>query len=243
MSEVSPTQSVFEHVLARPATTAEGEHEAFVHLWWSSPQQGERLVQVYVDGQLYDVSQETSQREMWLTLDRSQQHQIELLAVAADDADGLWRSHADLLTGWSPTVHPVASLSVVRDERLPVDTDVTVMVNGEAMDRGPLWPTTAHRGGFGALFGVGGFGYDALTGPGLGEGQLGMGPLGSDGTAWRWQRSDLAAGDYSITVRACDDSGQSVVESEVELTVSTDRLAWGATSVSITEDFTLQWSA
>jgi hypothetical protein len=95
----------------------------------------------------------------------------------------------------------------------------------------PLWPRDEHRGGFGVLFGYGGFGHDDATGPGVGEGQLGCGPLGSDGTAWRWRARGLDAGGHTLEVRATrpDGSGLSktmVISKATELPPVAAALQW-----------------
>ena len=234
----SATQDPFELTLARPVTLPAGEHPALVHLWWRSAPAGERLVQVYVDDELYDVTADPAHRQMWLVLDRTAAHRIELLAVPMDQA---WQPQADALVAWQPKVRDVARLAVLRDETLTVDTQVRVSVDGKVVNEGPLWPSDAHRGGFGALFGEGGFGFDAATGPGCGVGELGYGPLGADGTAWRWQRHDLKPGSRSLAVKATDRTGQTIAPGAMQ-PVMIDHLAPPASQLQIESDFTLHWS-
>lgn len=205
------TQDIFELVLARPLVHADGDDAMQVHLWWRAPQQGSRLVQVYVNDALHDVTAWPAHREMWLLLDRTQAQRIELLAVDPALVNDVWRPQPALLKQWSPGIADVAALSLVRDEALPVGTQVTVSIDGSEVDRGPLWSSETTRSGFGALFGEGGFGTDAATGPGLGEGELGFGPLGSGGTAWRWRRDDLPAGAQAIELAVHELDGQSVL--------------------------------
>jgi hypothetical protein len=235
-----PTQSVFALVLARPVQRRDGMDPAMVHLWWSAPAQGARLVQVYVNRQLYDVALDAAQRTMWLVLDRRRSHAIELLAIDPHDAEGVWQPRPAWLQSWSPQVQPVASARLIRDETLPVDTQVRVEIDGTLIDRSPLWPAQVGRSGFGALFGEGGFGVDAATGPGLGQGALGHGPLGSDGTSWQWQRGDLSAAAHQVTFHAEDATGEPVAEA-LTTDITIDRLPEPAQDLNIDETFKLTW--
>lgn len=237
-----PIQSIFELVLARPVDRPDGEDPQLVHLWWSAPQQGDRLVQVYVDDQLHDVSLWPEQRAMWLMLDRRAAHRIELLGVSPDEACGVWQPRPELLEGWSPAVTDIATQTILRDQALPVHTQLRVSVDGALFDEAPAWPSDTSRGGFGAVFGEGGFGVDAATGPGLGLGELGYGPLGADGSAWRWRREDLAAGDHAIELTAVDHQGQTAATA-FQRTATIERLPSAATSLDFDPVFTLQWDA
>ncbi len=237
------TQDVFENVIARPVATRHGHHPCLVHLWWSAPDQGPRLVQVYVNDQLTDVTTDPTQRQLWLMIDRTRPQRIELLAVPALDPDAAWRPQPESLTHWDPPVTDHATLTVIRDERLPVDTRLQVHVDGQPTDRGPMWPASQHRGGFGALLGLGEFGRDAVTGPGLGLGQLGMGPLGSEGTAWRWRRDDLTPGSHDLTVTATDHRGRTVAQPLTAADTGIDALPPAAETFTIDTAFTLAWTA
>jgi len=237
------TQDVFEVVLARPVVVDGGEHPGLVHLWWSAPEQGDRLVQVYIDGELIDMSQDSSQREMWLMCDRSVPHRIELLAVPMTELNILRLLHLEQLRSWDPPVNSEISLALVRDEQLPVDTRVSIEEAKLLIDEGAMWPAEEHRGGFGALFGVGGFGLDAATGPGLGVGELGMGPLGTDGAAWRWRRNDLAVGIHELDVITTDEQGLAVAQELALSPAVVDALPTQASTFSMDADFTLRWSS
>ncbi|MCC7145156.1 MAG: hypothetical protein IT443_01785 [Phycisphaeraceae bacterium] len=234
------TQDVFELVLARPVREGAGEHMGMAHLWWRAPQQGNRLVQVYVDGRLYDVSSDPQERQMWLTCPRQEAHRIELLAVPADRADLWGREHPRELRGWSPAWVTEARLDLIRDERLPVDSRMVVRVDGRESDEGLLWAGDENRGGFGLLFGLGAFGHDAAGGLGLGLGELGMGPLGVDGQAWHWRRTDLAGGGHALEVVAQDAGGYAASRTLASEEVI-DTWLGGAQEVWMKEDFTLAW--
>jgi len=236
-----PTQSVFDLVLLRPVDRRDGPDPALAHLWWVAPEQGERLVQVYVNSVLYDVTLHAEQREMWLGLDRRKSLRIELLAVHPDEPRGVWTARPELLQSWSPPMESEAQLALSRDPSLPIDTQITLQVDGETLEQTPLWSAATPRGGFGALFGEGGFGLDGATGPGLGLGELGFGPLGSDGSAWRWRRGDIVDGPHALRVEATDRGGRPValpLEESIELT----SLPEPAKQIEVSDDFTLQWS-
>lgn len=230
------TQSGLELTLARPVTLPGGDHPALVHLWWRGAVDEGQLVQVYVDGELYDATEDSRHQQMWLLLDRSRAHRIELLAV---DASAVWLAQPEKLASWAPPVEDGVSLTLLRDERLAVDTRVSVELAG-MVDGAPLWPSESHRGGFGALFGEGGFGFDAVTGPGLGGGEFGHGPLGADGTAWRWHRDAPEPGEHALSVEARDESGQRSAQPMTHA-VTTDQLAPPPRALQIDQTFTLRW--
>lgn len=233
---LAATQDGFEVTLARPAVHGAGEEAALVHLWWRRSNDGQ-LVQVYVDDELADVTVEPGQREMWLLLDRSRAHRIELLAVHPEE---VWVARPELLRQWSPRVRDVAKVAVLRDEALAVDARVRVAVDGQVVDEAPMWPSDVHRSGFGGLFGEGGFGVDAATGPGLGAGELGMGALGADGSAWRWRGVGLAEGAHTVSVSAVNANGAAAaVVAEREVVIQP--LARPTAGVTVDEDFTLRW--
>lgn len=230
---MTSTQDVFELVLARPVWTEAGEHPHLVHVWWRAPQQGDRVVQLYVDGELVDVALDPSQREAWLSLDRSVGRWIALVAAAPEDA-------------WKPApldqaAITLALVALVRDETLAVDTRVDVREGQQVLDAGPMWSGDDHRSGFGALFGVGGFGFDAATGPGLGLGELGAGPLGSDGGAWRWRRNDLADGEHQLELHAVSSDGQALGPPTLLAPATIDRPPQPPANVRMQSDFTLTW--
>jgi hypothetical protein len=225
------TQDVFELVLARPVMTPTGQHPKLVHLWWRAPMQGDRLVQVYVNDALYDATLDASVKEMFLVLDRTRQNRIELLAIPADDPQAIWRPQPGLLKAWQPAVSSVASVGLVRDIDLLIDTQLVVEVDGAVAEHGPMWPATETR----AVPGD-----EDAAGLGLGVGELGAGPLGFDGTAWRWRRDDLDAGVHSVHLEAINHTGQAVAES-VELTVAVEHLPDPVMDLSITPGFQLAW--
>ncbi len=232
----SATQDVFELVLARPVITEAGEHPRLVHLWWRAPQQGDRVVWVFVDGELADVVWDSEQRELWLSIDRSLPRRIELVAADADDPPRRLVSSC-----WQPSVQSAALVSLVRDETLPVDTRVAVLDGEQVLDDEPMWADGEHRSGFGALFGQGAFGFDAATGPGLGLGELGVGPLGADNFAWRWRRDDLEDGEHALSLQALSRDGETL-DAPLELEPATvERLPQPPANLHMQSNFTLTW--
>ncbi|MCC7204884.1 MAG: hypothetical protein IT441_07370 [Phycisphaeraceae bacterium] len=241
MNESAVTQEVFELVLARPAVGVGGEIEGLVHLWWRAPEQGQRLVQVYVDERLVDVSVDVTQREMWLAVDRGRGHRIELVAVEAERTDLLWREHRWAQGSWEGGFAGGIGVALLRDERLPVDARVVVKVDGVERVNRAMWSSADDRGGHGVVFGLGDFGHDAVSGPGLGEGELGAGALGIDGVAWRWWDGDASAGEHEVEVWVEDGRGRRVSERVGPWTQEVDRMVEGARSVEVTGDV-LRWA-
>ena len=231
------TQSGFMCTLARPVLQAMGEHSTLVHLWWQRDVTETHVVQVYVDERLYDVVEDAFEGQTWIVLNRSQAHRIELIAVAERDA---WREQAHRLASWRPGVRDIAKVGMLRDERLEVDTVIHVSADGQSLDESLLWPSDAHRGGFGALFGEGGFGVDAVTGVGLGVGELGHGPLGADGFAWHWRHDRFASGMHALTLEPRDRTGR-LVSMPIERVVEVEHLASPARAMTLDQAFTLSW--
>lgn len=226
------TQDVFELVLARPVMTPAGEHPRLVHLWWRAPMQGDRLVQVYLNDALYDVTLDPVIREMFLIVDRTRQNRIELLAIPADDPQAAWRPQPQMLNAWQPAIYSNASVAIVRDVDLPVDTQIIVTVDSTAVVHGPMWPATETRSAPGD---------EDATGLGLGIGDLGAGPLGVDGTAWRWKHNP-AAGEHSVRIEALDHTGQAVSD-PLDLSVTIEHLPDPVIDFTITPGFQLAWSS
>lgn len=57
------TQQVFDLVLARPVDAPDLQHGRLIHLMWRAPEQGQRLVQFYLNRQLCGTSGSITQRE------------------------------------------------------------------------------------------------------------------------------------------------------------------------------------
>lgn len=237
-----PTQEDFALTLGRTVLTDTGEHDALVHVWWHSASAEDLLVQIYVNDELIDVSGHPAQREAWLIVDRTRTNRIELLAVSAAGGGAMADPRPDLLGGWAPKVIDRADVALLRDESLPIDTQVAISVDGQVVSRRPLWTGDVPRSGFGGLFGVGGFGRDAASALGLGRGELGFGPLGTDATAWRWSQSNLPPGDHDIEAIAQHPDGQPISPPLTQAPLTTDALPQPATALAIETDFTLTWT-
>lgn len=198
---IPPTTDVFELVTARAAHGRPWE----VLVAWRAPTQGDRLVQLYVDQRLAAVTTHPDDREATLLIDPSHRRTIEPLAVDADSA-GLEMPHA--LASWHRGERHAMTAEVMRDERFAPDAALRRSVDGEEPQTAPLWDHGVARSGFGGLFGLGGFGFDDAAGPGLGRGELGRGPLGSDGDALRIRHDALAAGEHTLTLEGIDAAGR-----------------------------------
>lgn len=237
------TQDIFEKVLARPVLADTGEPDAaLVHLWWSAPLQGDRIVHVFLDGQWADASEDPQQRELWLMCDRRQPHRIELLAGSVSEAgQALSREAASQLKSWNPPVQDFVEAQLLRDSHLPADTRVEVRVDGEVQQTVPLWGDGDSRGGMGAIFGNGAFGDDQLTGPGLGMGELGAGPLGVDGEAWTFRQWHLPAGSHTLELQGVDAQGHMLTPSRL-IPFEADSSPQPARSFEFTPDFKLIWT-
>lgn len=232
------TQQVFDLVLARPVDSPDLQHGRLIHLMWRAPEQGQRLVQFYLNGQLSGSSRSITQREAWLVVDHDQHIQVELIAVSPASAT---IDLASVLAGIEPATQPTASLTVLRDLSLPVDTTLGVAVDGGVAERVSLFSPADARGGFGAVFGEGGFGYDTSTGPGLGLGELGYGPLGSDGDALRWRDATLATGLRTIDLSLNDQAGSPAAQ-DLELDFAIDRLPAAPGGVALNDELQLTWT-
>lgn len=192
-------QTTFEHVRL---AAADPPFEQLAQLTWRLAEPAGRAVQVYVDGELYDAAADAEPSELWLHLDRSVDHRIALMAVEPAER---WVDHVQ-----APPPQP--SLVLGRDESLPIDSVGTVRIGGVVVYEERLWSAADHRGGFGALFGVGEFARDAPTGPGLGLGEFAVGPFGADGRAWRWRGAPLPPGPHTIDAQVHDAAGRTVAQ-------------------------------
>ncbi|MEM1108713.1 MAG: hypothetical protein AAGH99_08490 [Planctomycetota bacterium] len=236
------TQDGFSLTLGRSPIHESETHDGLVHLWWRSDFLDERLVQVYVNGELIEVTHNSDQREVWLILDRAVDNRVELLAVRRDRPELLWQPRPDLLKSWDPPINQMVRAKVLRDEALPIETKVAVAINGIEVEESPLWSGDTPRSGFGGLFGLGGFGRDDATGLGLGRGALGLGPLGADATPWCWNSSELDPGTHTVTLTARDARGVDMTPPQTLRPMDVDALPQGASSLTVDPDFTLTWS-
>ncbi|MEM6551158.1 MAG: hypothetical protein AAF750_03425 [Planctomycetota bacterium] len=191
------TQSLFRLVLARPAQTPTGDHPALVHLAWfaADPTLDKCLVGIFIDGQQY-ATLPANPNHTWLSLDRTQPHTIELLAVPLDQANQDLRNH---LNTWSPPYTLQPTLDLNRDPSAPLNATVSITNgSGQTLAASLIWPPDTPRGGFGSLFGVSPFGLDNAASPGLGRDPLGHGPLDLDAPPLRPNLPPLTAGSHPL---------------------------------------------
>ncbi len=192
---------------------------------------------MYIDETLYDVTHDATVRDMCLNLDRTRHHRIELLAVPIDDPEAIWWPQPGLLKGWQPKVNSTAKIELIRDEDLPVDTQLVISLDGKDVEHGPMWPPTEARAGSLSEQGVT---FDGAFGLGLGVGDLGAGPLGFDGTAWHWLRNDLDTGYHDVRITSVDQSGIPVsVPLDVSLLI--EQLPSPVTGLSILAPLGITW--
>lgn len=230
-------EPILELTLARTADTAHGPHPHLVHLWWRAPRQGDRLVRVFVDGELFATTLDPSQRELWLTLDRSVWHVIQLVTV---DVARLNEPALAPPAPWEPPPRSHVSVTLTRDERIDAEAWIEASINGVVTDRAPLWPADEPRGGLGGTFGLGAFGVASAAAPGLGCGSLGRGRLGSDASTLAWRRR-LPAGVSTVRLEARTPDGRPAAE-PVEFTAESPAPPSAASALRIDPDFTLRWN-
>jgi hypothetical protein len=228
------TQSIFSHVLLRACVPDEA---GLALLTWQVNEPGDRVVQVYVNEQLYDVVEQPNACALWMQLDRTQDVRVELLAV---DRDRAWVSEVDALSSWSPRLRSQVSLAFGRSNELPVDARAVLTVNGVAEPSVPLWGDADSRSGFGGLMGIGGFGYDDATSIGFGLGLFGRSPLGTDDPDLRLTRDDLAAGEHTLSAAVTDDAGNVLAQSAA-LAIDTSALPQPAARVTLDDSMTIHW--
>lgn len=238
MTTYNTTQQIFELALARMVATPDLQHGRLVHLSWRAPEQGGRLVQFYLNGELSGSCLSAGQREAWMVIDPDRHVEIELLAV---DPSVVGVDFAGELAGAGVGTQPTASIAVLRDLSLPAETSLSVVVDGREPERIGLFLPSDIRGGFGAVFGEGGFGYDASLGLGLGQGELGYGGLGSGGVALRWRDDTLSPGAHTVALSLEDDAGR-VSGQSTSVQVTVDRLPSAPLHVELDDDFHLTWS-
>ncbi len=235
------TGDCFESVVVRPVISMGVEHRRLVHLCWRTVESCDRLVQVYIDGLLSDVTNEPSQSSMWLSLDRSRAHVIELLSVPVTRRGDIHRSHRDKL--WRRGEQPddtCLSASLSRVNTFEPDTRIRVYLDGELRAESALWDVSVCRTGFGNLFGEGGFGFDGASGPGLGLGSLGGGSLHDISSFWTWRSPVSAPGEHLLTLQAISPSG---VLRSPPLTVGcvTAEIPRAAVDIELGDDGVLRW--
>jgi hypothetical protein len=221
-------QDIFDRVLLRPL---EPDAPGPALLSWQAASLGDRVVQVYVNGELYDVVDDSGETEWWLHLDRASDARIELWAVDPAEA---WIARP-------VETFDVAAAAIRRNPALPIDARIVARVDGRADGGRALWGPRDDRDGFGGHFGEGDFGHDSAALSGFGVGDWGIGSLGLDQPAWRWRRDDLPAGSHVLEFEAIDSSGRFVAGLAEPVPIVIRRLPRPADDPRVDADLTLHW--
>ncbi|MEM9251008.1 MAG: hypothetical protein AAGB29_01545 [Planctomycetota bacterium] len=240
MSQPAVIADGIEGMVVRPALDPAGHRTPLVHIGWRRADHAvDAAVQVYVDDELVAVVFDPQADETWLSLDPHGDQRIDLQAVKASPADEAWTSRPPSQDRPTDRI----DVQMVRETSLPIDTRVSLAVNGVPAASGPMWGPDDVRGGFGSLFGIGSFGADAAAAVGLGLGPLGTDALDIDETPlrFRWAPPDLPLGPTEITASFIDARGREVAtDSRIDLV--TDRLARSVDGLRLEND-TLVWNA
>lgn len=217
---------IFKRVITR-VTNMRG---LYLVQWWLKEKP--YVVQVYVDGQYYDMSIHEGDGEMWVFVDHARDVQFHLVGVEAHDR---YRDCAEDIEGFRTW----AKVGVIRDESLPVASEIQVRLNGETDAGHRLWRGVDGRAGFGGWFGESDFGIDGGSQPGWGRGDQGLGGFGMDGKAWEWRRDDLEAGEHELGLNV-NVQGVQVGTLESDLMVNIDSIPKGVQSIEFSGDV-LSW--
>jgi hypothetical protein len=164
-------------------TPDDRDHPTLAVALWSPAVSVYEAVQVYIDGELFDVATRPGTDRMLLRLDRGVDAVIEMIVVCAVEP---WTPRPAGLSSYDePPVRTIA-LAMSRDAgRLPPYAGVGIAIDGVPIGTEAIWPADAARPGFGVQFGHDDFGHGMAVGVGFGAGELGSGPFGSDGTLLR----------------------------------------------------------
>lgn len=206
--------SPFERILVRQVAATDPMHRALFHLWWSAPTQGERVVQVYANGQLDAVTFHPAQREVWLLYPPGRARALELIAVAPADAF-VSRGVDDAV---APGAYGCASIALGYDPAQTRGTMACVTVDSSEPMCAPLRPTRS-----------------------INSGEHRPGASGPEGHVWRWRSEPLPAGDHTLAVTQRDAIGRTHSPPITER-VFVDRLPAAPCRLAISNGHTLSWS-
>jgi hypothetical protein len=180
---------------AMPVIHEGGEDPTLVRVSWWPRLDLAWCVHAYVDGELAACSDPAAAHGLWLHLDRSRPRLIELLVTAAGSRGR--DPPTARLSKESRALRP--SVTLIPPLDAPPDTRLRVVIDAGESRIHPLWGDAA-SGGFGGVFAVGAFGDDQPAAPGLGRGELGLGPLGYDGQARRLTLEALSPGPHTVSL-------------------------------------------
>ena len=170
--------------------------------------------QLYVNGQLADVTDTAEQRTFCLPADTSPME----VAIAAVDRLNRETDMSDRLPpplrnpGWVYSSSVVQSVSHRIGDRLSCHKDHTTgQVDPQPLMVREIWPAWVPRWAWGEIaFGAGGFGYGGTGAPGLGKGAFGAGPFGMNADVLHIYAPLSEEGNHQIVLRTVAQDGRSV---------------------------------
>jgi hypothetical protein len=225
---------------AEPVVTAdEREHPTLALLTWSPALSMWWALQIYVNGELFDVVTRAGVDRCLLRLDRGEQHLIELHPV---DAREPWQERPAGVSGFDDPPTCGLRLDMPRDpEALDPTLRIGLRVEDELALIAPIWPANAARPGFGVRFGEEDFGYSFAVGPGFGATEAGEGPFGCGGTRLR-HVLDLPPGQTheieAVLIDRAGVAGPVIATARVELYA----VSPPAGPIDVAGGFTLTWT-
>ncbi len=228
-----------ESCAAEPIVTADDrEHPTLALLRWSPAVSLDWSLQIYLNGELYDIVSAWGSDRALLRIDRGQQAIIELVAVDALDP---WQERGTASGFVDPPICGVR-VELPRDAgALDPTLRLGLRVEGEMQSLTPIWPSHAARPGFGLRFGEEDFGHSFTVGPGFGATEAGAGPFGCGGTRFR-QRLDLAPGATSTVEAVLVDQAGTIGPVVSETEIETYAVTPAAGPVEPAGGFTLTWT-
>ncbi|AQT67113.1 hypothetical protein STSP2_00254 [Anaerohalosphaera lusitana] len=177
---------------------------------WQS-QHGDKLHQVYVNGELAGVSSDCGVRQMVVGLPVCFEGPVRIEVVAVDPGEG-WKQFD--VCDEPGSLNGRVELRWVKLHGLPYEgryevymavDDEVVDFDSQPFDEGPIWRGPWEKAGFGLDgFGSGGFGFDAGNACGFGRGCFGEGEFGLDAEEFRWVSDELGTGKYRFGVKFLD---------------------------------------
>jgi hypothetical protein len=218
--------ATIEQLLLLPSEPADVGHGLALLIWRIDPPT-DRWIHVRINGD-HHTSERAEVGELWLHLDR--RVAADVLVVVTDSPD-------------PPAVDP-APVQLLRNPAMPVDTQITIAIDGEPLQSEPLWSPTDHRMGFGGQFGDSDFGRDGATAPGHGLAGLGVGPHGFGDQLYRYtpDPGTLAPGEHELGITLTTPDGRMLAET-APVAVAVDQPIGQPRDLRIDPDWTLRFTA
>jgi len=194
---------------------------------------GDKLFQVYVNGERAGVTSDPEQREILVQYDHAHTAVIEVVWVTAEDK---FRDWGVQLTGCKKADGSHAVVCFSRRGTIPLGSEARLFGNGgsgeinfeEILDRQVVWLEPTEKWGWGLdAFGQGDFGYSGTGAVGWGRGSFGNGEFGFDAELLSFESDELAAGRYRFAVRLADESGNMDEGEILEVEMNIDPLPVG----------------